>query len=281
MLEEATSSLPNLELPLSILIVSEVRLLREALAQVVNHETALSVCGLTCDPVEALGTTLDRQPDLVLLDAAFPDGIDLLGRLRNAVPRVKVVVVAVRETEQNIIAWAEGGVVGYIPNTAALADIARLLGDIIVGKQSCSEPVAAGMLRRIGSATRSNNPQSDVPPVPILTVREMQIIELIASGLSNKDISRRLNIGVSTTKSHVHHLLGALQRRGQLAQWIGRHGNNSKKALLFASAGRAVAEFVDGLKDQAAAWASVAAEFPLSSMPSVNFAPWIGFSNWL
>lgn len=188
--------------------------------------------------------TLDRQPDVVLIDAAFPNGIDLVGRLRNIASRVQVVVVAVRETEQNIIAWAEAGVVGYIPSTASLADVVTLLSDIITGKQSCSQPVAAGMLRRISSTARWGNPQSDVPPAPILTAREVQIVELIASGLSNKDISRRLNIGVSTTKSHVHHLLGklALQRRGQIAHWI-NHGTRSM-ALPFVLAGRIIAEFL-------------------------------------
>jgi DNA-binding NarL/FixJ family response regulator len=139
---------------------------------------------------------------------------------------MRVIVLAVRETEQNIIAWAEAGMAGYIPNTAGLSNIVALLKDIIEGKQSCSEPVAAGMLRRISHTSVSAEVHRNSSPAlfPLLTSREVQIVELIASGLSNKEISRRLNIGISTTKSHVHHLLGklALQRRGQLAQWIGQ-----------------------------------------------------------
>src|SRR5438128_9530785 len=198
MLGGATALTNDPKLPRSVLIVSEVRLLREALARVVDCDPALSVCGLCSDPVDALvAKTLDRQPDVVLLDALFPEGIDVVGRLRNVAPQVQIVVLAIRETERTVIAWAEAGVVGYIPNTAALADIATLLRDIIAGKQTCSEPVAAGMLRRIGRTSLSVNPLNDVPPVPILTLREMQIVELIASGLSNKEISRRLNIGIS------------------------------------------------------------------------------------
>jgi DNA-binding NarL/FixJ family response regulator len=241
---ENAAALRDSQLPLNVLIVAEVRLLREALAHVIERDRALSVCGLSSDPNEALATTLDRQPDVVLIDAAFPNGTDVVGRLRNIACRVQVVVVAVQETEQNIIAWAEAGVVGYIPTTASLADVVTLLNDIIAGKQICSEPVAAGMLRRISCTARSDISQNDVPPAPILTRREVQIVELIASGLSNKDISRRLNIGVSTTKSHVHHLLGklALQRRGQIAQWINHKTRNM--ALPLVLAGRIIADFL-------------------------------------
>jgi DNA-binding NarL/FixJ family response regulator len=61
--------------------------------------------------------------------------------------------------------------------------------------------------------------------VPKLSARELQIIQLIGAGLSNKDIARQLNIGVATTKSHVHNLLGklALQRRGQITHWVAEH----------------------------------------------------------
>jgi two-component system nitrate/nitrite response regulator NarL len=113
-------------------------------------------------------------------------------------------------------------VVGYVPRTAALADLVALLADIMRGEQNCSERVAGGLLRRITKVAGSRNTQSDRPLALTLTVRELQIIQLVGAGLSNKDIARRLNIGVSTTKSHVHNLLGklALQSRSQVAAWM-------------------------------------------------------------
>ena len=131
--------------------------------------------------------------------------------------QVQIVVLAIRETERTVIAWAEAGVVGYIPNTAALADIATLLRDIIAGKQTCSEPVAAGMLRRIGRTSLSVNPLNDVPPVPILTLREMQIVELIASGHSNKEIAYAMAITEAGVMKHIE----ALMRRYRVARRTG------------------------------------------------------------
>lgn len=212
--------------PLSILILVELRFVREALADAIERDQAFSRVWVSAALDDALAIIRNRQPDVVLLDAAFPDGIGVVHRLKDAEPKIKVVILAVAETEENIIAWAEAGVEGYVPRTAALADVVALLADITAGRQTCSGAVAAGMLRRIASGSGARKDRDDWPAAPILTARERQIAELIADGLSNKDIARQLNIGIATTKSHVHNLLLklGLQRRGQLARWVGQDG---------------------------------------------------------
>ena len=127
-------------------------------------------------------------------------------------------VFAARETEEDIIAWAEAGAIGYVPNTAAVADLVRLVTNIHDGEQLCSGRVAGGLLRRIAVTASLGNGRGTSFPTPALTARERQTAELITIGLSDKEIARRLKIGVGTTKSHVHNLLGKLnvQRRGQV-----------------------------------------------------------------
>jgi two-component system, NarL family, nitrate/nitrite response regulator NarL len=176
------------------------------------------------------------RPDVVLLDAALPGGPPSVGRILGIEPRARVVVFAVRETSDNIIAWAEAGVAGYVPRTVALTEIGALLASIMRGEQTCSARVAASLLRRVSHAPIVGHDRGHKQlPLP-LTAREMQIVELLAAGLSNKDIARRLNIGVATTKSHVHSVLGKLgvQRRGQAALWVrDRHtgGASASSAL--------------------------------------------------
>lgn len=215
--------------PLSILILVELRFVRDALADAIERDQAFSRVFVSAALDDALAMIRNRQPDVVLLDAAFPDGISVVHRLKDTEPKIKIVVLAVTETEENIIAWAEAGVEGYVPRTAALADVVALLADITAGRQTCSGAVAAGMLRRIASGSGLRKARDNLPAAPILTAltaRERQIAELIADGLSNKDIARRLNIGIATTKSHVHNLLikSGLQRRGQLARWVAQEG---------------------------------------------------------
>ena len=123
-----------------------------------------------------------------------------------------------RETKEDVIAWAEAGVIGYVPNTVALADLMRLIVDIHGGEQPCSGRVAAELIHRIAVTESLGIGRNAPSPTLALTRREREAAELIATGLSDKEIARRLNISLATAKLHVHNLLGKLnvQRRGQV-----------------------------------------------------------------
>jgi DNA-binding NarL/FixJ family response regulator len=207
---------------LGVLIVSEVRLLGEGLAEALDRNGALSISGYCADPEETLAKVLQLSPEIVLLDAAFRDGLGLVGRIWDAAPEARVVVLALAETAEGVIAWAKAGAAGYIPRTAGLAEVVPTLVGIMRGEQTCSASVVGGLLRRLRNLPSLGNESREAPPAPMLTSRELQIIELINAGLSNKDIARRLDIGVATAKSHVHNLLGKLnlQRRSQAAVWM-------------------------------------------------------------
>lgn len=208
--------------PFCVFILSEIRLLAEGLCQALEHDGQFSLCWSSTDVEDGLARISELQPGIVLLDALLQDGPSLVGRVLRIAPHIKVIVFAVAETSGNVIAWAEAGVAGYIPRTAALADVVGLVSTIMQDGQVCSSGVASGLLRRLSHLANSGRRVSNAPPVQDLTVREIQVTELLAAGLSNKEIARNLKIGVATTKSHVHNVLGKLrvQRRGQAALWI-------------------------------------------------------------
>jgi len=215
---------PN-DSPIRISIISAVRFLRESLAEVLPREGTLAISGIAADPQSAIKDLAGNQPDIVLLDEALPGGPAAVARIRDVAPQSLVVVFAVAETADEVIAWAEAGAAGYIPKTAGLADIGPLLVGILQGKQVCSESVVAGLLRRLSSAGNTNRGNHGAVPAPTLTAREAQIAQMIVAGMSNKDIARCLNIGLATAKTHVHHLLGKLNLhcRGQAAGWMREH----------------------------------------------------------
>jgi DNA-binding NarL/FixJ family response regulator len=224
-----TLSITRAEPRLTLLIVSEVRFLREALAELLRRDPTVIVLGLCADLDEAIAGNLSHQPDIVLLDAGFRDGTTAVRRLRDVAPKSSVVVLAVAETTENIIAWAEAGVTGYVPQTTALADLVGILASIHNGHQVCSAGIASGLLRHVARNARSGHADFTPGPATTLTKREREIILLIGAGLSNKEIARRLNIGVATAKSHVHNLLGKMnvQRRGQAAARLGTSGGGA------------------------------------------------------
>jgi two-component system nitrate/nitrite response regulator NarL len=207
---------------LRIAVVWGVRFLGEGLVEILERDPAVSVIRLCADLAELVALSPASHADVVLLDARIPDAAAAVRRTLDIAPGMRIIAAAVRETEDDIVTWAEAGVIGYIPRTAALADFSRLVKEIHSGEQVCSGQVAAGLLRRIARSARSRNGQHGPFRTPLLTRRERQAAELIKTGLSDKEIARQLNISLATTKSHVHNLLGKLnmRRRSEVAEFL-------------------------------------------------------------
>jgi two-component system, NarL family, nitrate/nitrite response regulator NarL len=195
------------------LIVSEVRFLRESLAEILAQASGIEVCGQSATLADALVAAEALRPAIVLLDAAFPSGMAAVARLTAVIPQANVVVLAIAETEENVLAWAEAGIAGYVPNTASVSELASLIEQISRGEQTCPSRIVGRLLRRIATSGRGAGPE--VPAAAALTRREFEILRLVGEGLSNKDIARRLRISLGTTKSHVHNLFGKLSVQGR------------------------------------------------------------------
>lgn len=208
-----------------LLLVSDIRFLGEGLAEIFARDKDFTIVGVAPGIDKAMAITAADEPHVTLIDAALPGGLAAARALDELAPQTPIVALGLAETEADVIAWAEAGISGYIPRTAGLADLVGFLHDIVHGEQICSTRVAAGLLRWISSTARAGSAQNPRAKPPALTVREEQVVRLICTGLSNKEISRHLNIGLATTKSHVHNLLGKLEfeRRGQVARWSRDH----------------------------------------------------------
>jgi DNA-binding NarL/FixJ family response regulator len=164
---------------------------------------------------QTLNVSRDLRPDMVLLDAAMRDGPQAVRRLREIRAGLQVVAFAVSESVDTVLAWAEAGVAGYIPITAAMSDLHALVAAISAGRQT---PLfTAGLLQQIAATAVATANRASGPHT--LTPRELEIVGLISTRLSNKEIARQLNIGLAAAKSHVHNVLGksTVQRRGQVA----------------------------------------------------------------
>jgi DNA-binding NarL/FixJ family response regulator len=201
-----------------LLIASEIRFLCESLAEILGRNPAMLVIGYAHNSDQIVSLSSQLRPDILLLDAAICNGIGTVRRLRETMERPRVVVFAISESVESVVNWAEAGITGYIPSNTALADLSALVAEIDAGGQACSRSVSAGLIRRIASTAVRSAGQK---PAAKLTRRELEVIGLIGTGLSNKEIARHLNIELATTKSHVHSVLSKLnlQRRGQAASW--------------------------------------------------------------
>jgi len=210
----------NREASIGIVILSDVRFVRDALVMIFERSRKLNILGVAADFSAAFEQSMARHPDIALIDTALPDGFAIVRRIMQLAPEVRIVALALAEREDEVIAWAESGVSGYIPRSVGLNEMVAILEGAMRGEQVCSPRVAGGLVRRLAAVSGHQRPAEPIA----LTQRELEIVQLINDGLTNKEIARRLEIGLATAKSHVHNLLGklGLERRAQAAKWIRR-----------------------------------------------------------
>jgi two-component system, NarL family, nitrate/nitrite response regulator NarL len=209
----------------SLVIVAAIRYVREGLAEVLPRRPGLSVVGTAAERDEARRLVTALRPHVVVLDAGLPGARELV----SGAPRV--VVIGVEGGEEEVVEWAEAGVAGYVPRDGSLDELVEAVRAAARGELHCSPRIAACIQRRL-TALSVLVAQHAAPGPPVqLTVREREIVELIAHGLSNKGIARHLGIGMATAKNHVHNILGKLQveHRDQAAAWLRRHPSGSAR----------------------------------------------------
>jgi DNA-binding NarL/FixJ family response regulator len=200
-----------------LLIVDDCRLYREGLAAILMQQYGAEAIRTAHDFASMRRALQERHPDVVLLNLASFDGRALMRAAHSQNPEGRLIVIGVSEDDESeIVACAEAGVCGYHLRTSSLADLAELISSVLVGGSLCSPRVTAVLLRRL--AALAGDGRSD-DKVLALTQREIQIVELVELGLSNKEIATRLCIEVATVKNHVHSLMVKLgvRRRAHAA----------------------------------------------------------------
>ena len=199
-----------------VAILSVVRLYAEGLAEYLGSRGDISVTGIARNFAE-IKKLLEAAPvDVILCDTSERETTAEVRQLASVFNDVRIVAIALTETEQEIVAWAEAGISAYVPRSASLAELYTAILAAMRGEVRCSPKITGWLLREL----RHRPNISELGER--LTSREIQILRLISQGLSNKDIARELGISVATVKNHVHSVLEKLrvQSRSQAAARI-------------------------------------------------------------
>ena len=188
-----------------VFIASEVLLYREGLSALLGGMGHIEVVGAGGTRDEGVERVRDLQPDVLLLDTG--PGVDVAAAhdLLGPAPHARVVALAAPESEEDVIALAEAGVFGYVTRDQSLDDLVMTIECVARDEMVCSPWMATVLVRRV-QALAAERPR----PTHRLTTREAEILELLAQGLSNKEIAARLFIEVTTVKNHVHNILEKL-----------------------------------------------------------------------
>jgi DNA-binding NarL/FixJ family response regulator len=188
------------------MLVSDVRLNREGVAVLIGGHEGIEVTAQVSLESELPGD----EVDVVVVDASGGDGLRA-ARSAIGLSRAPVVVLGAPEDEEEVLQLAEMGVIGFVEREGDLGELATGIEQAAREEASFSPRIGTALLRRINSV----GPRARSSEIAVLTMREREVVQLVAEGLTNKQIAKRLCIEVATVKNHVHNILGKLEVEGR------------------------------------------------------------------
>jgi two-component system, NarL family, nitrate/nitrite response regulator NarL len=190
---------------LNLLVLGESRFFNEAIGDMVkaqHHPTTIE----TSTPDTLLKTSRSCACDLILIDAKirFPPLVEVIRNVRTLWAEPKIIILGA--DQDDLLEIIEAGAHGYVLKDQPFAEVIETIEAVQRGQARCSSQIAISVFNRVSALSRVRAETNGR-----LTPREQEILESIAAGLSNKDISRQLRITLCTVKNHVHNILTKLQ----------------------------------------------------------------------
>jgi DNA-binding NarL/FixJ family response regulator len=203
------------------MIVDDHAIVREGLTMLLGEEVGVEVVGEARDGREALTRIGHLQPDVVLMDLVMPemDGIAATAQIREKYPDCQVLVLTSFAEDQRVPDAIQAGAVGYLLKDVLKADLLRAIHDAAKGEPTLHPEAQRRLMQQVVAPTTPNLLET-------LTDREMDVLQLIARGNSNKEIAAALHLTEGTVKGYVSTILGKLQvaDRTQAALYAVKHG---------------------------------------------------------
>lgn len=218
----------NPQEPMRVVIVDDHPLFREGVAATLAAEADIEVVGQGASADEAIALALTLLPDVLLLDIAMPgSGLRAARAVAEACPVTKIVMLTFSEAEDDVLSALKAGAKGYILKGVTAGELKASLRAVCAGEVSMTPSLAAGLLHDLTTKTKRTPP--DTNPLNELTPREQQILECVASGMSNKEVGRTLELTEKTVKHYMSNILQKLQvkNRVEAALLAQKHQKNT------------------------------------------------------
>ncbi|MFE2090575.1 response regulator transcription factor [Streptomyces sp. NPDC002596] len=192
-----------------VVVADDQSVVREGIVMLLGLLPGVEVVGSARDGEEAVALVAERAPDVVLMDLRMPrcDGVEATRRIRTEYPGTQVVVLTTFADDDSLFPALQAGARGYLTKDAGGDEIVRAIQAVLSGEAGLSPVVQRRLLERVTTAPAPAGPRPAQSQLPDgLTPREAEVLVLIAEGMSNQEIARRLHISQATVKSHINNL---------------------------------------------------------------------------
>lgn len=214
--------------PIRVLVVDDQPLFRMAISSLINDEPDLEVVAQAENGLLAVERAREAEPDVVLMDVEMPvmDGIEAAGLMQEHVPDAKVLMLSVVEDDERLVEAVRRGVHGYLLKDLRPDQLFEMIRAAMRDESPVSPALVGRLFAQLRGGTRPPAPAPALEPRAALSERELEILRLVADGLTNRQIGRQLHITEGTVKNHVHNALHKLhmENRIQAAAYVVRHG---------------------------------------------------------
>ena len=198
-----------------VLICDDHALFRRGLIMVLESEEGIDVVAEAEDCEEAIEKAEEAAPDVVLMDVRMPrmSGIEATRAIADAVPTAKILMLTVSDEEEDLYEAVKAGATGYLLKEISIEEVANAIRAVVTGQSLISPSMASKLLSEFNNLAKQAQQKVLVPK---LTERELQVLKLVAQGMSNREVAEELFISENTVKNHVRNILEKLHLHSRM-----------------------------------------------------------------
>lgn len=192
--------------PIRVLVVDDHAIVREGICALLARREDMQVVGEAADGKHAIEAVLRLKPDVVLMDIAMPgmNGLEATREIHARSPLTRILVLTQHENKEYILPLLHAGAVGYITKDARANELTTAIRTVYEHGAYLQPSITSALVNAIAESAKASQPS------PMLTEREIQIVQLIAEGLINREIADRLRISVKTVDTHRSNIMEKL-----------------------------------------------------------------------
>ena len=192
-----------------VLIVDDHPIVRQGLATVLDQQEDLIVVGQAVDGVDAVAQAQELLSDIILMDLQM-DGVEAIRRIIGERTGSRIIILTTYATDEYIFSGIEAGAQGYLLKDSPPDEVVTAIRTVHQGDSMIQPRVASRLLDRLGQLSHAH------PPETLLSAREIEVLQVMATGAANKEIANQLQIGQSTVKTHIVRIFNKLGVNGRL-----------------------------------------------------------------
>jgi NarL family two-component system response regulator LiaR len=208
--------------PIRVFLADDHAVVRKGIEALIGTEEGMEVAGSAADGEEAIAGVAQLGPDVILLDLQMPrkSGIEAILEIKERDPEARILVLTSFSDDDKVFAAIKAGALGYVLKDASPHELLAAIRNVHAGKSSLDPEIALKVIHEL------NRPSRLPPTEEPLTERELEILQLVAQGMSNQQIAERLVVSERTARTHISNILSKLHlaNRTQAALYALRRG---------------------------------------------------------